>query len=73
MESLGRYIGSGLCTLGLGGSGIGSGIVLGSVIYGIQRNPILESKLFNLGMVFFALIESLALFSLIIAIIILYG
>ena len=73
IEGIGRYIGSGLCTIGLGGSAIGAGIVLGSVIYSIGRNPLVENMLFSYGMIFFALVESMALFSLIISIIILYG
>nr|YP_008144603.1 ATP synthase F0 subunit 9 [Rozella allomycis]AGK83067.1 ATP synthase F0 subunit 9 [Rozella allomycis] len=73
MENIGKYIGSGLCSIGLGGSAIGGGIVLGCVVYSIGRQPSLENKLFSTGMIYFALIESMGLFSLIISIIILYG
>ncbi|EPZ33138.1 ATPase, F0 complex, subunit C, DCCD-binding site domain-containing protein [Rozella allomycis CSF55] len=62
----------GLCSIGLGGSAIGGGIVLGCVVYSIGRQPSLENKLFSTGMIYFALIESMGLFSLIISIIILY-
>lgn len=69
---MGRYIGSGLTCTGLGGGAIGCGIVLSSVIYGSSRNPSIEGRLMNLGMVFFALVEASALFSLLMGLMILF-
>ena len=73
MKDLGRYIGSGLCSIGLGGTAIGTGLVLSNVITGISRNPTITNQLFTNGLIFFSLIEALALFSLVLSILILYG
>jgi F0F1-type ATP synthase membrane subunit c/vacuolar-type H+-ATPase subunit K len=68
-----KYIGAGLATLGLCGAGIGGGIILGSLIMGLSRNPTLRSELFPLSIICFALVESIGLFSLIISFIILFS
>jgi F-type H+-transporting ATPase subunit c len=68
-----KYIGSGLATIGLTGSGIGIGIVFASLIEGVSRNPAASQQLFSYAILGFALSEAIALFALIIAFIILYG
>jgi F-type H+-transporting ATPase subunit c len=73
MKELGRYIGSGLCSIGLGGTAVGTGLVLSNVLSSIGKNPSLTNLLFNYGIIFFSLIEALALFSLVLSILILYG
>lgn len=73
MREMGRYIGGGLSSIGLGGTAIGTGYILGSVISGISRNPTEREELFKNGMIFFALVEAIAPFSIVICISILYG
>jgi len=69
---IGQLIGAGLSTIGLGGAAIGAGIVFNAMITGISRQPSLNSELFRLGIISFALVEALGLFSLIIGFLILF-
>jgi F-type H+-transporting ATPase subunit c len=73
MREMGRYIGGGLSSIGLGGTAIGTGYILGNVVAGISRNPTEKDELFKNGMIFFSLVEAIALFSIVICILILYG
>jgi len=68
-----KVLGAGLTTIGLGGAGIGIGIVFGAVINGTSRNPSVRKELFGLGIIAFALVEALGLFSLMLAFLILYA
>jgi len=67
-----QKIGSGLATFGLAGAGIGIGIIFGSLLYGISRNPSLKEVLFQNAIFGFALTEAIALFSLLIAFMIMF-
>jgi F-type H+-transporting ATPase subunit c len=73
MIQAGKYIGAGLATIGVVGSGIGAGSVFGALITGVARNPSLRSSLFSLSILSFSLIEALALFALMITFIILFS
>lgn len=73
MIQAGKYIGAGLATIGVVGSGVGAGTVFGALISGVARNPSLRSSLFSLSILAFALIEALALFALMITFIILFS
>ena len=68
-----KYIGAGLAAIGLGGAAMGVGTVFAALINGTARNPSLRGPLFNLGILGFALAESLGLFSLLITFLILFG
>ncbi len=68
-----KPIGSGISIVGIGGAAVGAGILFGNFISSVGRNPIMEDKLFKLNLICFALIESFALFSLLISFLILYG
>ena len=68
-----KLIGAGLATFGLIGAGIGIGIIFGSLISGIARNPSLKDELFKTAILGFALTEAIALFSLLITFIILFA
>jgi F-type H+-transporting ATPase subunit c len=68
-----QKIGAGLATFGLAGAGIGIGIIFGSLIYGISRNPNLQTELFKTAILGFALTEAIALFSLMISFLILFA
>ncbi len=71
--SLGKPIGSGIALIGLSGAALGAGITLGSYIYSVGRNPLLKEKLFRETLICFALIESFALFSLLLSFLILFA
>ena len=60
-----RIIGAGLSTTGLAGAGAGIGIVFGSFLIAVSRNPDLADELFKYCILGFALTEATALFALI--------
>jgi len=68
-----KLIAAGLATISLSGSGIGIGIVFGSLINAIARNPSLTKQLFIYAILGFALTEAIALFGLMMAFLILFG
>jgi F-type H+-transporting ATPase subunit c len=68
-----KFIGAGLATIGLAGAGVGIGTVFGSLVIGISRNPSLKDELFKLAILGFALTEAIALFSLMMAFLILFA
>jgi F-type H+-transporting ATPase subunit c len=72
-ELAAKFIGAGLATISLAGSGVGIGIVFSSLIASVARNPSLEKRLFGYSLLGFALTEAIALFGLMMAFLILYG
>ena len=68
-----KVIGSGLATFGLAGAGIGIGLVFHSLISGVARNPSQRDNLFGLAILAFALVEAIALFSILISLLLLYS
>jgi F-type H+-transporting ATPase subunit c len=73
LKTLGQNIGSGCATIGVIGAGVGIGAVFGCYILAVSRNPILERKLFSYTILGFALSEAIALFSLMMAFLILFA
>lgn len=69
----GKFIGTGLATVGLAGAAIGIGNIFGSYILGLSRNPSLEKEMFQAAILGFALTEAIALFALMLAFLILYN
>ena len=67
-----KQIGAGLATIGLAGVGAGIGIVFGSFISSVARNPALTKTLFGYAILGFALTEAIALFALMMAFLILF-
>jgi len=67
-----RMIGAGLATIGVAGSGVGIGIVFGSLVNAVSRNPSLKKDLFVYALLGFALTEAIALFALMMAFLILF-
>ena len=67
-----QKIGAGLATFGLAGAGIGIGLIFASLLTGMSRNPQLKDELFRFAILGFALTEAVALFSLMIAFLILF-
>jgi len=68
-----KMIGAGLAVIGLFGVGIGIGNIFSSLISAIARNPAVQTKVFPIGMLGFALVEAVGLFALVIAFLILFG
>lgn len=68
-----KYIGAGLATISLAGSGVGIGIVFGSLIISVARNPKMTKQLFSYAILGFALTEAIALFGLMMSFLILFG
>jgi len=62
-----KFIGAGLATIALAGSGVGIGIVFAALITAIARNPSLGKQLFIYAILGFALTEAIALFGLMMA------
>ncbi len=69
----GKYIGSGIATIGLAGAGVGIAIVFAALINGTSRNPQLRSQLFQYAILGFALSEATGLFCLMISFLLLYA
>ena len=67
-----KVLGAGLATIGLVGAGAGVGIVFGSLIQAVARNPQQEQKLFRFAILGFALTEAVGLLALMMAFLILY-
>ena len=68
-----KFVGAGLATIGLAGAGVGIGTVFGALVSGVSRNPSLKDELFKLAILGFALTEAIALFSLMMAFLILFA
>jgi F-type H+-transporting ATPase subunit c len=73
LATIGHSIGAGIATIGLAGAGVGIGVVFGSLVYSIARNPAEEARLFKFAMLGFALTEAIGLLSLMMAFLILYS
>lgn len=67
-----KMVGAGLATIGLVGAGMGVGVVFGSLIASISRNPSLKGELFRYAILGFALTEAVGLLALMMAFIILF-
>ena len=70
---VGKSVGAGLATIGLAGAGIGVGVVFGSLVFSLGRNPSEEARLFKYAMLGFALTEAVGLLALMMAFSILFG
>lgn len=67
-----KAIGAGIAVIPLLGVGIGLGILFSSIITAIGRNPSVEDTVKGSGLFYFALVEAIALFALVIALLILF-
>ena len=72
IAEMGKFIGAGLATIGLGGAGIGVGHVAGNFLAGALRNPSAADSQFGRLVFGFALTEALGIFSLLIALLLLF-
>ncbi len=68
-----KAIGAGLAVIGVLGAGIGIGTVFAAFISAVARNPAARDDVFPMTMLGFALVEAIALYALVIALVILFG
>ncbi|MGA0532297.1 F0F1 ATP synthase subunit C [Hansschlegelia sp. KR7-227] len=73
MEEMGKYIGAGLATLGMGGAGIGVGSIFAAYLAGALRNPSAADGQFARLIFGFAVTEALGIFSLLVALLLLFA
>lgn len=73
MEEMGKYIGAGLACLGMGGAGIGVGQIFASYLAGALRNPSAADGQFARLIFGFAVTEALGIFSLLVALLLLFA
>ncbi len=67
LKELGKLVGAGLATISLAGTGVGIGVIFGSLIEGYSRNPSAGKVLMGYAILGFALTEAIALFGLMMA------
>jgi F-type H+-transporting ATPase subunit c len=67
-----KMIGAGLAMLALMGVGLALGNIFSTLISSIARNPSAKNDLFPIGMIGFALTESIALLAFVVAMIMLF-
>ena len=68
-----KMIGAGLAAIALAGVGVGMGNVFATTIATIGRNPSVQDRVSGIMWIGFALVEAIALFALLIALIVLFG
>jgi len=67
-----KIIGAGLATISLVGAGAGVGVVFGSLLLSVSRNPNLKSELFQYAILGFALTEAVGLLGLMMSFLLLF-
>jgi F-type H+-transporting ATPase subunit c len=68
-----KYIGAGLACLGMGGAGIGVGVIFANYLAGALRNPSAADGQFARLIFGFAVTEALGIFSLLVALLLLFA
>lgn len=68
-----KYIGAGLACLGMGGAGIGVGLIFANYLSGALRNPSAADGQFARLIFGFAVTEALGIFSLLVALLLLFA
>ncbi len=71
--SAAKMIGAGMATFALLGVGLALGNIFSTLISSIARNPSAKNDLFPIGLLGFALTESIALLAFIVAMLILFS
>ncbi len=67
-----KLIAAGIAVFPLFGVGIALGMLFSSIVTAIGRNPSVADQVKGTGLLYFALIEAIALFALVIALLILF-
>ena len=68
-----KLIGAGIACIGMGGAGVGVGIIFSGFLQGALRNPTEAPRQFGNLIFGFAVTEALGIFSLLIALLLLYA
>ena len=68
-----KLIGSGIACIGMGGAGVGVGVIFGNYLAGAIRNPAAADGQFGRLIFGFAVTEAMGIFSLLVALILLFG
>ncbi len=68
-----KMIGAGIAVIPLAGVGIALGMLFSSIITTMGRNPSMADTVKGAGLFYFALVEAIALFALVIALLILFA
>jgi F-type H+-transporting ATPase subunit c len=68
-----KLIGAGMAAISMAGTGAGIGILFGSFLIALSRNPQEQRTLFVYTILGFALTEAIALFGLMITFLLLFG
>lgn len=68
-----KLIGAGLATISLAGAGVGVGVVFGSLVSALSRNPSQKAELFRNAILGFALTEAVGLLGLMMSFLILFS
>jgi F-type H+-transporting ATPase subunit c len=69
----GKYLGAGIACLGMGGVGLGLGSLFGNYLSGALRNPAAADGQFGRLIFGFAVTEALGIFSLLIALLLIFA
>ena len=69
----GKYIGAGMACVGMAGAGIGLGSLFGNFLSGALRNPSAANGQFGRLIFGFAVTEALGIFSLLIALLLIFA
>ncbi|HZB36552.1 MAG TPA: F0F1 ATP synthase subunit C [Beijerinckiaceae bacterium] len=67
-----KFIGAGLACLGMGGAGVGVGLIFANYLAGALRNPSAADGQFARLIFGFAVTEALGIFSLLVALLLLF-
>jgi len=67
-----KILGAGVATISLVGAGAGVGVVFGSLLLAIARNPQLKNELFQYAILGFALTEAVGLLGLMMSFLLLF-
>jgi F-type H+-transporting ATPase subunit c len=67
-----KLIGAGIACIGMGGAGVGVGIIFGNYLAGALRNPAAAASQFTNALIGAALAEGLGIFSLVVALLLLF-
>ena len=70
---VGKFLGAGLATISIAGSGVGIGVVFAALILGLSRNPSVKQQMFIYAILGFALSEAVALFGLMVTFLLLFA
>ena len=72
-KMMGKLIGAGIACIGMGGAGVGVGVIFGQYLSGALRNPAAAASQFTNLIFGFAVTEALGIFSLVVALLLLFA